>query len=56
MSKFTEKTINYINSIESADARFDLTNLLERAANRYAKKMASVALLESIFVSTVKIR
>jgi|AntRauTorckE6833_2_1112554.scaffolds.fasta_scaffold13780_8 hypothetical protein len=38
MSKFTEKTINYVNSIESADARFDLTNLLERAANRYAKK------------------
>jgi hypothetical protein len=36
--KFTQKAIDHINSIESADERVQFSNMLSLAANRFAKK------------------
>ena len=38
MQKFTQKTINHINSIENADKRIQFSEMLKRAANRFAIK------------------
>lgn len=37
MNKYTQKTIDYINSIETASQRFEFTKTLNRAANRLAR-------------------
>jgi hypothetical protein len=38
MQKFTQKALDFINAIESADERFKFTKMLEKAANRFARK------------------
>lgn len=38
MNVFTQKTIDYINSIESADERYEFSEMLRKAANKIARK------------------